>query len=309
MIPPIAAPSQTDLAFQVLQAPPMQGGEYLGPHVLLTWWTELDTLVRTEIKQHPDGLQAYLSKRNPQWRLVGRVTFHLAENKRDPDHPFAFLATYIPKLSAQGRVQHEPLGKALKEYAGAKNRSALLSLLLPIQQAAERSTLISELVDSGEVYHALAWSPREAYRFLQDIPVFEESGLVVRVPDWWKSNRPPRPAVNVKIDARKGTVLSVDALLEFSVNLTLDGEPLTENERKQLLESVGGLVALKGKWVEVDRDKLAQALEHWKEVERDTHENGLSFYDGMRLLAGVSRQHDASASVEQERDWIGSICG
>ena len=143
-------------------------------------------------------------------------------------------------------MQHEPLGKALKEYAGAKNRSALLSLLLPIQQAAEHSTLISELVDSGEVYHALAWSPHEAYRFLQDIPVLEESGLVVRVPDWWKSNRPPRPAVNVKIDARKGTALGVDALLEFSVNLTLDGEPLTENERKQLLESVGGLVALGG---------------------------------------------------------------
>ena len=48
-------------------------------------------------------MQAYLSDLNPQWRLVGRVTFHLAENKRDPEHPFAFLATYIPRLSAQGR--------------------------------------------------------------------------------------------------------------------------------------------------------------------------------------------------------------
>ena len=207
VIPPIAPPSPTDLAFQVLQAPPMQGGEYLSPEVLLSWWSALDTLVRTEIKHHPGGLQAYLSERNPQWRLVGRVTLHLAENKRDPEHPFAFLATYIPKLSAQGRVQHEPLGKALKEYAGAKNRPVLLSLLVPIQQATERSPLIKELVESGEIYHPLAWSPREAYRFLQDIPVFEESGLIVRVPDWWKSSRPPRPAVNVKIDARKGTHL------------------------------------------------------------------------------------------------------
>ena len=187
-------------------------------------------LSAAEIKQHPGGLQAYLSERNPQWRLVGRVTLHLAENKRDPEHPFAFLATYIPKLSAQGRVQHEPLGKALKEYAGAKNRPVLLSLLVPIQRATERSPLIKELVESGEIYHPLAWTPREAYRFLQDIPVFEESGLIVRVPDWWKSSRPPRPAVNVKIDARKGTTLSVDALLDFSVNVTLDGEPLTESE-------------------------------------------------------------------------------
>jgi hypothetical protein len=309
VIPPIAPPSETDLAFQVLQAPPIKGGEYLSPEILLNWWLELDTLVRNEIEHHPGGLQAYLSERNPQWRLVGRVTLHLAENKRDPQHPFAFLATYIPKLSAQGRVQHEPLGKALKEYAGTKNRPALLSLLVPIQRATEGSHLIKEMVESGEIYHPLAWTPGEAYRFLQDIPVFEASGLIVRVPDWWKSSRPPRPAVNVKIDARKGTTLSVDALLDFSVNVTLDGEPLTEPELKRLLQSVGGLVALKGKWVEVDRDKLVQALEHWQQVERDTRESGLSFYDGMRLLAGVPGKPDAAAPVDQDREWIGLTTG
>ena len=307
--PPIAPPSETDLAFQVLQAPPMQGCEYLSHEVLSTWWLELDTLVRNEIEHHAGGVQAYLSERSPQWRLVGRVTLHLAENKRDPEHPFAFLATYIPKLSAQGRVQHEPLGKALQEYAGAKNRTALLSLLLPIQRATERSPLIKEMVESGEIYHPLAWSPREAYRFLQDIPIFEESGLVVRVPDWWKPSHPPRPVVNVKIDGRKGTTLSVDALLDFSVNVTLDGEPLTEAELERLLQSVGGLVALKGKWVEVDRDKLGEALEHWKKVERETRESGLSFYDGMRLLAGVPRKQDAAASADQDRDWIGLTAG
>ena len=193
----------------------MQGSEYLDSEVLAAWWSELDTLVRDEIAHHPGGVQAYLSELNPQWRLVGRVTFHLAENKRDPDHPFAFLATYIPRLSAQGRVQHEPLGKALQEYAGAKNRSTLLSLLLPIQRASERSELVKEMVESGEIYHPLAWTPREAYRFLQDIPVFEESGLVVRVPDWWKANRPPRPVVNVKIDARKGIDAERDVAARF----------------------------------------------------------------------------------------------
>ena len=103
--------------------------------------------------------------------------------------------------------------------------------------------------------------------------------------------------VNVKIDARKKSALSVSALLDFSVNVTLDGEPLTESELEQLLESVGGLVALKGKWVEVDREKLAEALKHWKKVERDTRESGLSFYEGMRLLSGVPRERDAASST------------
>ena len=308
-IPPIPQPSETDLAFQVLHAPPMHGCEYLTADVLATWWSDLDSLVRAEVEHYKGGVQAYLSERNPQWRLVGRVTFHLAENKRDAEHPFAFLATFIPRLSARGSVQHEPLGKALQQYAGARNRAALLSLLVPIQRATERSPLIKEMFESGEIYHPLAWTPREAYRFLQDIPVFEESGLVVRVPDWWKSSHPPRPVVNVKVDARKKSTLSASALLDFSVNVTLEGEPLTESELERLLESVGGLVAIKGKWVEVDREKLAEALKHWKKVERETRESGLSFYEGMRLLSGVPRERDAASSASQDHEWVGLTAG
>lgn len=308
-IGPVPQPSESELAFQVLQAPPMPGCEYLCAEVLANWWRELDTLVRGEIVQHTGGVQAYLSELNPQWRMVGRVTFHLAENKRDPDYPFAFLATYIPRLSAQGRVQHEPLGKALQQYAGAKNRPALLSLLVPIQRAAENSELVKEMVESHEIYHPIAWTPAEAYRFLRDIPVFEQSGLVVRVPDWWKANRPPHPLVNVKIDARKGGGLSASSLLDFTVDLSLDGETLTPGEIEKILESVGGLVALRGKWVEVDREKLAEALEHWRRVERETREGGLTFYEGMRLLSGIPRERDAGAAAEADQQWVGLTAG
>ncbi|HME71267.1 MAG TPA: SNF2-related protein, partial [Myxococcota bacterium] len=308
-IPPIPQPVEAELATQALQAPPMPGSEYLSGSALSDWWTELDSLVRQESSHHKGGVQAYLSERNPQWRLVGRVTLHLAENKRDAEHPFAFLATYIPKLSALGRVQHEPLGNALNQYSGAKNRSALLSLLVPIERASERSTLVRELVDSGEIYHPLAWTPREAYRFLQEIPIFEESGLVVRVPDWWKANRPPRPVVNVKIDGRKGSGIDVDSLLDFSVNVSLDGQPLSESEIEQLLQSTGGLVALKGKWVEVDRQKLEEAIKHWKKVERETRESGLSFYEGMRLLSGIPTERATASSSDRDREWVGLTAG
>src|SRR5437588_7097458 len=110
-------------------------------------------------------------------------------------------------MSPQGSHQHEPHGRALQQYAGARNRPALLSLLMPLQKASERSELVKELVDSGDVYHPLAWSPREAHRFLQDIPLFEESGLIVRVPDWWKPHRPPRAIVNVQIDGKRKSSL------------------------------------------------------------------------------------------------------
>src|ERR1039457_6116586 len=49
-------------------------------------------------------------------------------NRKDTDAPFAFLATYTTRLSAQAKAQHLPLGQALREYAGAANKERLLSL-------------------------------------------------------------------------------------------------------------------------------------------------------------------------------------
>jgi len=309
-LPPTPPPSSAELATWVLQAPPMTGLEYLREEALAGWWADLDALVRGEVREHAGGAQAYLSDKNPLWRFVGRVTLHLAENKRDAENPFAFLATYVSRLSPQGRVQHEPLARALQQYAGARNRQALLSLLVPLQRAADRSALVKELVDSGDVYHALAWSPREAHRFLQDIPVFEESGLIVRVPDWWKPHRPPRPTVDVRIDGRHGSKLGASALLDFSVGVALDGEPLSEAEIQQLLASAGGLIRLKGKWVEMDREKLAEALAHWQTVESRARAGGLSFFEGMRLLAGAGLERDVAATLpEAARAWTGLTAG
>ena len=63
---------------------------------------------------------------------------------------FAFLATYTNRLSAHGKSQHLPLGQALREYAGAANKERLLSLLLPVQRAAERCAWLKRMVDAGE---------------------------------------------------------------------------------------------------------------------------------------------------------------
>ena len=85
--------------------------------------------------------------------------FNLAENRKDEEAPFAFLATYTTRLSAAAKAQHLPLGKALQEYAGARNRERLLSLLMPVQRAAEQCPWLKAMVDAGEIYHPLRWTP------------------------------------------------------------------------------------------------------------------------------------------------------
>ncbi|MBW4052009.1 MAG: DEAD/DEAH box helicase [Proteobacteria bacterium] len=292
----VEPPGEDELATAALDAPPIKGTEYLDAETLRAAWLEIDVAVRDGVGKSGQGLRAYLHERNPLWRLVGRVTFHLAENKRDEDYPFAFLATYAGSVSERGEPRHLPLARALKEYAGAAQRKRLAALLTPIRDASQRLPWVQELIDSGDMYQPLAWTPAEAHRFLRDVPALEESGLVVRIPDWWRPERPKRPQVSVRIGSAAAASLGAAALLDFSVGLTLDGEPLTEAERRQLLAAAGGLVRLRGQWVEADGEKLAAALAHWKRIERDTRDGGLSFHEGMRLLAGAG---DSGRTVEE----------
>src|SRR5258707_2594324 len=114
-----------------------------------------------------------MQKKSVAWHLVGRVHFNLAETRRDDEAPFAFLATYTTHLSAKARAQHLPLGRALSEYAGTENRSRLLSLLLPVQRAAMEIPWLKSMVDAGEIYHPLRWTPAEAFQLLTDVPRLE----------------------------------------------------------------------------------------------------------------------------------------
>jgi superfamily II DNA or RNA helicase len=309
---PAAVPSQAELRSFIDSAPLMRGGEYLSPEVMGKFWEALDELVRGEIARHPLGAGAWLKDRHPLWRMVGRVTFHLAENKRHPSHPFAFMASYVSRISSQSRAQHLPLGRALQEYAGAGNKPTLINLLSPVQKAAENSSLVRELVNSMRIFKPLIWTPAEAYRFLKDVPVCEAAGVVVRLPDWWKGGRPARPQVQVRIGQSQPAGFGVESLLDFSVEATLEGEPLTAAEWQGILQSVDGLVMVRGKWVEADPAKLREALAHWKKVEAMAQRDGLTFFEGMRLLAGfqpVGDRAEAGGGSELDRAWTGIQAG
>jgi len=66
-------------------------------------------------------------------------------------------------------------GQALRDFA--TDKSALLSLLQPVQRASGESMLAKELADSGELFRTLAWTPAEALRFLHEVPAFEAAAL------------------------------------------------------------------------------------------------------------------------------------
>jgi non-specific serine/threonine protein kinase len=305
-----APPDDLTLALMVSEAPPMHGLEYLTPAVLRSLWKELAQLVRERGAVHEGKLIGFLRDVNPWWHLLGRVTFHLAENKRDPERPFAFLATYTHRLSARARVQHLPLADALKQYASERDQAKLAELLAPVRAAAESSPLVKELIASRSLFQAQAWTIEQAYRFLRDVPAFEQNGLVVRVPNWWKARTPPRPSIQVRLGQKRSSAIGIEGLLDFSVELTLDGQSLTDEERQKLLAASDGLLFLRGKWIEVNRTQLREALDHWEKLEQ-ANEHGIGFLQGMRLLAGMQLDADSSDqlvtadwSVVTAGDWL-----
>jgi superfamily II DNA or RNA helicase len=294
----VEPPTGTDLSELILNAPPMRGAEYLSLDSLRALWQRLESWTRTQLEATP-GLAAFLELHAPLWSRVGRVTLHLAENRADPEYPFAFMASYASGLSKSGRLQQLPLGTALKEYAGANNKTALLKLLSPINAAAKQCALLADLVETGDIFHPLEWLPREAYEFLQSVPALEDVGLLVRLPDWWKK-RARRPQVAAKIGSEKRSSVGQNALLDFKLSVMVDGQALSPAEIKALLAGDDGLILLRGQWVEVDREKLQQALDHWRAVEAHGE---ISFAEGMRLLAGAPSNLQAADEPETLHEW------
>ncbi len=291
-------------------APPMVGGELVSSFLLARLWTEMGEALTIEAGASPGGVQAYLSEHNSVWNVLGKVCFHLAENKNDTEYPFAFIATYGHQVSRDATAQQLPLHRALKEYSGEKNKERLLSLLAPLKRVADKSKTMAEWIDSGDIYQPLALTPQEAHQFLSEIPLYEQAGLVVRVPNWWNSRNRARPQVSVSVGTKAPSSLGMDALLDFDVRLTLGGKSLTKKEIETLLSSSEGLMFLKGSWVEVDPEKLVEVLEHFRKIEKEAQEGGLSFAEGLRLLAGAQLRHDVEGELtEEEREWSEVVGG
>jgi len=305
----LPAPEDDSLAATVAAAPPMPGLEYLSAAMLRNAWFESAAAIRERAAAAKGGLASVLAAIDPRLHLLGRVTFHLAENRRDEARPFAFLATYAHRLSASASVQHLPLAQAIEESADRRDQAKLVELLAPVRAAAERSTLVKEWLDSRAIFTPRAITIAEAHRFLRDVPALEESGLAVRVPDWWRARRPPRPTVQVRIGDGKPADVGVEALLDFSVDLVLDGEPLSTAEARDLLAGTETLTLLRGRWVEVDRDRLRQALEQWKQLKRE-HADGIDFVKGLRLLAGADFVGGTSAAdADPAAEWSSVAAG
>ncbi len=281
------------------QVPAMVGAELIDTDLIASIWTLLKDAFVREVRGRSESVEKMLRLLAPgQALLAHRVHFHLVENRQEENTPFAFLATYAHS-DAQSGLRHLPLGNALKEFGDDTRR--LVSLLSSVKKAAAGSELIRSIMDSGEIFHPLRFTPVEAYQFLQEAPHYEQAGILCRIPRWWSAS-PRKISVALAIGDRAGGKLGVQALLSCAPQLHINGEPISSQEAREILEQYDGLAMIKGKWTVVDRRSLEQNLELFEKAGKMCKRLRLSFPEAIRMLLGME-----SVKFDDKTPWHGDV--
>ena len=152
---------------------------------------------------------------------------------------------------------------ALTEFKD--DRDKLLSLLSCLNKAADVSKFIEGIVETGEIFHTLKLKSGETYDFLKAIPEIEGSGILCRIPIWWKK-KSSSVRLNVKLGEKSQKFIGFQTILSIKPEFIFDGHEISVSEVEKLLEESEGLALLKGKWVEVDKDKLAALLAEFRRI-------------------------------------------
>lgn len=279
------------------------GAEYVSVDWFADLWGELSAVFEEEFFGWDGTVASFLTTHNAKLNVAGRVFFHLVENK-SAEYPFAFLATYSTDTAEQKKTAHMPLKNALLEYKDRQD--LLLRLLSTVSKAADSSGFISELVESGELFSPLRFNRDDAYTFLKEIPLYEVCGIMCRMPDWWKK-RGSSLKMSVTIGDSEPSRVGFESLISCKPSLLLGGDEISKEEIEALLSQTAGLSLLKGKWIEVDHEKLQSVLEAYEKADSL---GDITLGEAMRMELGISARAslDFGDAVEiTNGKWLKSI--
>jgi hypothetical protein len=260
--------------------PPFPGAERTARGFFIELWAGLSRAFLAAYKPSYGSADEYFTSISLTSSRADRVHFHLVENRLDEERPFAFLATYSASDAASGKLKQYPLSHALKELQGDQKK--LLSLLAAVKRVAKESSFVHDLLESGDLFHPLGFTVAEAHRFLEEVELYENAGILCKVPKWW-SRRAQAFKIGVSVGGAQ-TKIGAEALLDVSVNLLMDGEELSEDEVRRILDETAPLALLKGKWVAINRQSLEKVRAQFLEAKKIAEKEGLSLQEALKLL-------------------------
>jgi SNF2 family DNA or RNA helicase len=156
---------------------------------------------------------------------------------------------------------------------------------------------------------ALNLDRAEALAFLRDAaPVLATAGFGVLLPSWWQ-----RPAkVGLTLTARTvqpgvvatGKLVDQDAIVAFNWQAAVGDQTLTEQELAELVAAKQPLVRVRGQWVEVDLDRIAEAVAFLEREGRGTMPAGQLLRTALDPDASAGGLPVAEVNVD---GWLGDL--
>lgn len=288
--PLVPVPGAAEAAELLESLPPLYGA-HVSATAVTAWFAGLQPALEQAAARAGISPREWLCRLSEGWQQLGMLCFHLAENAGAGAEtaPFAFLATFVHRVGQEGSARHAPLGLAPK--LAEESTEGLLGLLRPLKAAAEADDFLHGLVNSRAVYRACAWTAREAYRFLESLPVLEKVGIETRMVNLWRTMPPKAEAVVEMEPMENGSKpdrapsLNIHSLLRFIPRVALGGTYLSEEELQELLAGDDGLVRFRGEWVRLDRERLQKLLDSWRQAARMAA-GGIPLIAGLRYLLG-----------------------
>lgn len=289
----IVEPGTGEITLILQSAPYIHGAQHLDEVWIKDIWNRLNTVFSAEIASYTGSVADHFASLNPDIHPAGRVFFHMVESKKE-DYPFAFLATYSSGVANNGKSKHLPLKNALVEYKDDNKK--LLELLSTVHKASEKSSFISELINSGELFHPIGLADNEAYIFLKEVHLYEEAGILCRIPNWWK-NKTNSFKVSLSVGSKSPSHLGFDAIVDFNIQLSMGDETITIDDLRKLLAQTEGLAFIKGRWVEVNREKLTETLHAFEQAQKLMDKQDMSILEAMRLQFSAPKLLDAARTT------------
>lgn len=124
----------------------------------------------------------------------------------------------------------------------------------------------------------------EAWRFLvEDSLRLAEAGISILLPSWWDTSKRTKPRLTAVLQSSVGSprqsMFGLEHIVNFDWKMSIGDLELSEEEFRKIATLKKRFVHLRGRWIQLDPDYLAQLQRKMKQVNK----TGLSFGDVLNL--------------------------
>ena len=211
------------------------------------------------------------------------IKFSIEETPQNSEAPYKLYITCGYKN------KDVPLCEAIKKLGD--DISTRDTVAAVIKKIAVRSSLISQAYNDGNIKDCITLSHETIYTFLKEHELYENLGISCRVPKKLKWRRSAL-SLNISMKQKSGIQLGTDSITDFDINLSIEGEKLTDKEIEELLESNSEVFQFRGEWVEFKHKEMCSCLKAYENLLLKNKNGVFSLSEAMQAFLSPDSMND-----------------